>query len=169
MRKTSIAVILTLAAGLAHPGARADATVYKCVDKSGHVEFTDVSKSGCKPLDLPGYMPAPRAPTPVAAPASGMRQGAGRPAASPAAFPRVDSATQRARDDDRRDILSEELRAEEQKLAALRRDFNNGEPERQGNEKNYAKYQERVAQMRDDISRSEKNIEALKRELAAIH
>jgi septal ring factor EnvC (AmiA/AmiB activator) len=102
-----------------------------------------------------------------------MRQGAGRaaasPAVSPASFPRVDSVTQRARDDDRREILGDELRAEEQKLAALRRDFNNGEPERQGNEKNYAKYQERVAQMRDDISRSEKNIEALKRELAALH
>jgi hypothetical protein len=168
-RPAGVVACLALALALAHPGARADATVYKCVDKSGHVEFTDVNKSGCKALDLPGYMPAPRAPVPAAA----MRQGAGRPAASPAAspasFPRVDSVTQRARDDDRREILGDELRAEEQKLAALRRDFNNGEPERQGNEKNYAKYQERVAQMRDDISRSEKNIEALKRELAALH
>jgi hypothetical protein len=164
---------LTLAAGLAHQAAHADSTVYKCVDKSGHVEFTDVSKAGCKPLDLPGYMPAPRAPTPAANPAANMRQGAGRPAASPAAspanFPRVDSYTQRERDADRREILGDELRAEEQKLAALKRDFNNGEPERQGNEKNYAKYQERVAQMRDDISRSEKNIEALKREIGSIH
>lgn len=162
-------MVLALAAGFAH----ADSTVYKCVDKSGHVEFTDINKSGCKALDLPGYMPAPRAPVPVAGQAPSIRQGAGRPAASPAAspasFPRVDSTTQRARDDERRDILNDELRAEEQKLAALRRDFNNGEPERQGNEKNYAKYQERVAQMRDDISRSEKNIEALKRELANIH
>ena len=71
-------------------------------------------------------------------------------------------------DDDRRTILEDELRAEERKLADLKRDFNNGEPERQGNEKNYAKYQERVAQMRDDISRSEKNIEALRREIANI-
>jgi hypothetical protein len=175
MRKTRnrFLMALTLAAGLAHPAAHADSTVYKCVDKSGHVELTDVNKAGCKPLDLPGYMPAPRAPTPAANPAAGMRQGAGRPAASPAAspanFPRVDSYTQRERDADRREILGDELRAEEQKLAALKRDFNNGEPERQGNEKNYAKYQERVAQMRDDISRSEKNIEALKRELGNIH
>ena len=160
---------LTLAAGLAHPAVHADSTVYKCVDRDGHVEFTDINKPGCKALDLPGYMPAPRAPVPAAA----MRQGAGRPAsgpaASPANFPRVDSYTQHARDDERREILEDELHAEEQKLAALRRDFNNGEPERQGNEKNYAKYQERVAQMRDDISRSEKNVEALKREIANIH
>jgi hypothetical protein len=172
MRMTrSSYLALVLACVLAHPGARAESTVYKCVDKSGHVEFTDINKPGCKALDLPGYMPAPRAPTPspspAANPAPSMRQGA-RPAASPSSFPRVDSATQRARDDDRRAILDEELRAEEQKLAALRRDFNNGEPERQGNEKNYAKYQERVAQMREDISRSEKNVEALRREIANI-
>jgi len=175
MQKTrnSFLMALMLAAGLAHPAAHADSTVYKCVDKSGHVEFTDANKAGCKPLDLPGYMPAPRAPTPAANSAVNMRQGAGRPAASPAPgpanFPRVDSYTQRERDADRREILGDELRAEEQKLANLKRDFNNGEPERQGNEKNYAKYQERVAQMRDDISRSEKNIEALRREIGSIH
>lgn len=155
-----------------HSGAHADA-VYKCVDKEGRVEFTDVNKPGCKALDLPGYIPAPSTrpavPAPAASGGNPMRQGAGRPAASsPANFPRVDSYAQRQRDDDRRDILNEELRAEEKKLAELKAVFNNGGPERQGNEKNYAKYQERVAQMRDDIGRSEKNIEALKREIANI-
>lgn len=161
---------LALLAGLAaHDGARADSVVYKCVAKDGRVEFTDINKPGCKVLDLPGYISAP---APRAAPAVTMRQGAGRPAAgaapNPVGFPRVDTATQRARDDDRRAILEDELRSEERKLTDLKRDFNNGEPERQGNEKNYAKYQERVAQMRDDIGRSEKNIEALRRELANI-
>jgi hypothetical protein len=159
---------LALVAGLAaHAGARADSVVYKCLDKNGRVEFTDINKPGCKVLDLPGYIAAPAAPR--AAPPGTMRQGTGRPpTASPVNFPRVDSATQRARDDDRRAILEDELRSEEKKLADLKRDFNNGEPERQGNEKNYAKYQERVAQMRDDIGRSEKNVEALKREISNI-
>ena len=174
LRPAGTAAILMLAGGLAfHPGARADSTVYKCVDKSGRVEFTDINKSGCKPLDLPGYIPAPpqsaRSPAPAASPAVTMRQGAPRPpTASPANFPRVDTSTQRARDDDRRGILDEELRAEEKKLADLKATFNNGEPERQGNEKNYAKYQERVATMRDNIGRAEKNIEALRREIANI-
>jgi hypothetical protein len=147
----------------AHGAAHAQTVVYKCVDDNGRVEFTDTSKRGCKALDLPGYVttvPAPRkVPT--------TRQG-GQPvaAASPANFPRVDSAQQRARDDDRRDILNDELRNEEKKLADLRRDFNNGEPERVGGEKNYAKYQARVAQMREDIGRSERNVEALRREIA---
>ncbi|MDB5909509.1 MAG: hypothetical protein JWP34_3623, partial [Massilia sp.] len=96
------------------------------------------------------------------------RPRAAMPAAAPSDFPKVDNAQQRARDDDRREILNDELRSEERKLAELRREFNNGEPERQGNERNYVKYQERVAQMKDDIGRAEKNIDALKREIANI-
>jgi hypothetical protein len=162
---------LLLLAGLAAHEARADSVIYKCVDQNGRVEFTDIKQPGCKVLDLPGYVASTPAPAPRAAPAVTMRQGAGRPPAAvpnPAGFPRVDGAMQKARDDDRRTILEDELRAEERKLADLKRDFNNGEPERQGNEKNYAKYQERVAQMRDNIGRSEKNIEALRREIANI-
>jgi hypothetical protein len=164
---------LALAAGVIFSAAaQAQTTVYKCVDAQGRVEFTDTGKRGCKALDLPGYIPAPverRAPAPAAG-----RPGNAAPAAAAAAspgpsnFPRVDTAQQRARDDDRRGILNDELRAEEKKLLDLRQVFNNGEPERQGNERNYAKYQERVARMRDDISRTERNIEALRREIANI-
>ena len=182
MRMTSRFFLhLALLAGLAaHAGAQADSVIYKCVDKnSNRVEFTDVKKPGCQVLDLPGYYPAPTPAPARSAPAVSMRQGSARPAtaaptvnpasaATSSGFPRVDTSTQKARDDDRRAILEDELRAEERKLADLKRDFNNGEPERQGNEKNYAKYQERVAQMRDDIGRSEKNVEALKREIANI-
>lgn len=144
--------------------ARAQAAVYKCVDASGRVEFTDVNRRGCKALDLPGFIAAPAA----HGRASVTRQGSAAPPPAPASFPRVDSAQQRARDDDRRAILDDELRNEETRLAEQKGAFNNGEPERQGNERNYAKYQERVAQMRDDIGRTERNIEALKREIANI-
>lgn len=169
-RRPPPALRALLACALALPfGAQAQSAVYKCVDERGRVEFTDTSKKGCKPLDLPGFIAAPPA---RSSPPAATRQGsAPRPAATastPANFPRVDSAQQRARDDDRREILGEELRAEEKKLADLKREFNNGEPERQGNERNYAKYQERVAQMREDIGRTERNIEALKREIANI-
>jgi hypothetical protein len=166
--RTSVFAALLLATA-----AHAQSVVYRCVDKEGRVLYTDTNTGSCKVVDsiVSGAISSP-APTRAPAANSGatMRQGASRPAAAstPAAFPRVDNATQRARDDDRRAILDEELRAEEKKLAILQREFNNGEPERQGNERNYAKYQERVAQMRDDIGRAEKNIEALKREIANI-
>jgi len=171
MRMTTSVTRLALAAGvMISAAAQAQTTVYKCVDAQGRVEFTDTGKKGCKALDLPGYIPAPperRGPAPVAARPNNALPSAA-PTPSPSNFPRVDTSQQRARDDDRRGILTDELRAEEKKLADLRGLFNNGEPERQGNERNYAKYQERVAQMRDDISRAERNIEALRREIANI-
>jgi HAMP domain-containing protein len=162
---------MVLAAGLAlHNGAYAQGAVYKCVDDQGRVEFTDTARRGCKALDLPGYTPppAPRASAPIPAVRPMSPQQTAAAAATPANFPRVDNAQQRARDDDRREILNDELRAEQKKLADLRREFNNGEPERQGNERNYAKYQERVASMRDEIGRTERNIEALQREISNI-
>jgi predicted RNase H-like nuclease (RuvC/YqgF family) len=84
---------------------------------------------------------------------------------SPSDFPKVDGGTQKARDSDRRQILQDEMKSEEQKLTSIKKEFNNGEPERQGDERNYAKYQERVANLKENLDRTEKNIEALKREI----
>jgi hypothetical protein len=92
------------------------------------------------------------------APASGPRQGEAR----------VDPADQRARDSDARRILSDELRREEDRLAALRREFNNGEPERQGDERNFQRYMDRVAQLKAAINRKEADVAALKRELSKL-
>lgn len=78
---------------------------------------------------------------------------------------RVDSGEQRARDTDARRILEGELRREEEQLAAMQKEYNNGEPERRGDEKNYQKYQDRVAELKAAIARKESDIAALKREL----
>lgn len=81
---------------------------------------------------------------------------------------RVEPAKQRARDTDRRAILAAELTRDEQVMADLLREYNNGEPERQGNERNYQKYLDRVAEMKMAIARKENDIAALKRELAKL-
>ena len=163
---------MVLAAGLLGTAAQAHGQIYMCTDSQGHKELTDVRRNaGCQLLDLPGAITAPparKAPPLSGAPARPAMQAAGTPAPAAGAFPRVDGAEQRARDLDRRQILQDELRSEEQKLAAQRLEFNDGQPERQGNERNYAKYQERVAQLKDNISRTQQNVEALKREIANI-
>lgn len=79
---------------------------------------------------------------------------------------RVQQAEQRARDTDARRILEEELRKEEAALAALRKDYNNGEPERRGDERNAQKYLDRVAEMKAAITRKEADVAAIRRELA---
>jgi hypothetical protein len=81
---------------------------------------------------------------------------------------KVDPTAQRQRDSDARRILEAELRREEERLAALKRDFNNGEPERRGDERNYQTYLDRVATMKAGIARSESDVAALKRELAKL-
>ncbi len=144
----------------------AQADIFLCVDAAGRRELTDTNRPGCKEISVPGAIAAPPA---RRGPAEARAPGAVKaPPVTPSDFPKVDNAQQKARDNDRREILNEELRSEERKLAEMRREFNNGEPERQGNERNYAKYQERVANMRDSISRAEKNVAALRREIGMI-
>lgn len=77
----------------------------------------------------------------------------------------VDAAAQREREAQARGILQAELLREEERLAALRQEFNRGEPERRADEKNAAKYQARVEALRLSISRKEADIAALKREI----
>lgn len=143
----------------------AQAQLYRCVDANGRPLYTDNKVGKCEVIDT-GHSAPPAASAPIPAPRGAASSNP--PASAPSNFPRVDNAQQRARDEERREILGDELRAEEKKLADLKREFNNGEPERQGNERNYAKYQERVASMRDEINRTERNIEALRREIGNI-
>lgn len=146
----------------------AQAQIYRCLDANGRPLYTDTKVGKCQLIDT-GYRAPPAASAPIPAPRAPSASGASSPAAStPSNFPRVDTGVQRERDGERREILGDELRIEERKLAELRKEFNNGEPERQGNERNYAKYQERVAAMRDEIGRTERNIEALRREIGNI-
>jgi len=155
-------LVLNGLALLAVSGAAQAQQIFLCVDADGRKELTDTRKGkNCKTLDLPGAtIPAP----------GGARRGTApsTPAVAPANFPRVESSEQKARDADRRAILTDELNTENRKLAELRKEFNNGEPERRADERNAAKYQERVAGLKDSIARAEQNVEALKRELANI-
>jgi len=130
--------------------------VFVCVQPNGTREYRNNGDTrGCRKLDLETISTIP---APAANPQS-------KTAAIDPSFPRIDSQIQKRRDQDRLQILTEEVRTEESRLSELRREYQNGEPERLGSERNYAKYQERVAQMKDDIQRTERNIEALKREI----
>jgi hypothetical protein len=95
--------------------------------------------------------------------------GAGNTAGNPRPETRIDPGEQRARDSDARQILEAELRREEERLASLQKEFNGGEPDRRGDERNnYEKYQERVNEMRAAIGRKESDIAAIRRELAKL-
>ena len=81
---------------------------------------------------------------------------------------RVDAASQRSRDTDSRRILGDELSREEDRLKAMKAEFNNGEPERRGDERNFQRYTDRVAEMKAAMLRKEADIAAIKREIAKL-
>lgn len=91
-------------------------------------------------------------------------------AAAGSGGPRTDgSPEQRARDSDSRAILEAELKKAEAKLAEQQKEFNNGEPEKQGIEgRNYQRYLDRVAELKDNIARNQSDIAGLKREISRL-
>ncbi len=149
----------------ASSAARAQSSdIFVCVDAEGQKTFQNVGNAkGCKRVDGGPVLSVP---------ASRISQRSGnadvRASVSPANFPRVDRETQRTRDTDRRRVLEDELKAEEDKLVRLKSEYNNGEPERRGDERNFALYAERTQRLRDDVARSESNVSALRRELALL-
>ncbi|MDO9002741.1 MAG: hypothetical protein Q7V20_04715 [Aquabacterium sp.] len=80
---------------------------------------------------------------------------------------KVAADDQKARDADKRRILEAELQKEEAALASLQKQYNNGQPERQGDERNFQKYQDRVNEMKAAVTRKEADVAALRRELTA--
>jgi hypothetical protein len=101
---------------------------------------------------------------------SGAAAGSGSSAVrAPAGSPRVDGADQRARDGEARAVLEGELKKAEARQAELQRDYNNGEPEKQGSEgRNYQKYLDRVADMKAELARNESDIAGIRRELGRL-
>jgi hypothetical protein len=150
-------------------GGATPATVYRCPGPP--VLYTDALSAqeardrGCRSIEGAPITVIQARPPVATKPASSVAPGSAG-ARPPEA--RVDPQAQRARDNDSRRILEGELRREEERLAELRKEYNNGEPERQGNERNYQKYLDRVADLKSNIARKESDIAAIKRELAKL-
>ena len=87
---------------------------------------------------------------------------------TPGDFPRVDSTTQKGRDDVRRKVLGDELATEEQLLVEARAAYANGAPvPLPAEQANAEKYRERIARYRQAVQLHERNIDALKKELGS--
>jgi hypothetical protein len=169
----SARILALLAAALPLSG---HAQIWRCEGAGGVVEYSNNPASGrsanCRAVDLPAIttIPAPRVPAqaPAARPPAAAAGTAAPAGAATGGFPRVEANAQRARDLDRRRILEDELRREESRLAELRGEYNGGEPERRGDERNYQKYLDRVQRLKDDIARSESAVASLRREMGAL-
>jgi hypothetical protein len=125
-------------------------TMYRCMTESGAFSYFNVpGATGADPADTTPRKSAAANPT-------------------PAGFPKVDPATQKGRDDVRRKVLGDELATEEKLLVEARTAYANGAPAALPEERtNVEKYRERIARLRQAVDVHEKNVEALKKELAS--
>ncbi|WP_394791759.1 hypothetical protein [Rhodoferax sp.] len=153
-------LLATAASGFAQDG-----DVYRCGNEYTNAikDAKDAKARGCKLVEggNVSVIQAPRtpgaAPAPVRAPAG---NGTG---------PRVGETEQRARDSDARMILESELKKAEARQADLLKEYNGGEPDKQGGEaRNYQKYLDRVAELKASIARNDSDIAGIKRELARL-
>ena len=144
-------------------GAWAD--IYKHVDADGHVTYSSTKTKGAKKLKLP----------PLSTSLPPRRYSANPYTGSPSDFPRVDSGTQRNRDEGRRKILEDELAAEDKLLEIARNNLKEGEanPEvfrgQNGSiHRNVVKYEEKMKDLQEQVNLHSTNIEALKSELSKL-
>ena len=90
-------------------------------------------------------------------------------ATSPAGAPRVNVSEQKSRDSDARLILESELKKSETRQAELLKEYNNGLPDKRGDEtSNSQKYLDRVMELKSSLARNESDLAGIRRELGRV-
>jgi hypothetical protein len=135
--------------------AQGTTEIYKCLDASGRPLYTsdkrDTVGKKCELVSREVNV----------MPSTGRR--------APGAFPRESAQDRTSAKERQREILQQELVAEEQALSKARQALAEQEAVRSGDERNYARVQERLQPYKDSVETHQKNIEALKRELANLN
>ena len=138
---------------LAVPLGHAQGEVYKCPDASGRPTYTNVKRDtvgkNCTLVSKEVSVVPAQAPT--------------RATSSSAS-----SSTSATRNENRRKILESELQNEHQLLADAKQRLAEEEGIRTGDERNYAKVQERLRPYHQTVDQHTKNIEQLRGELGRI-
>ena len=127
--------------------------IYRCLDADGRLHYTNSKKDtgGMKRCELVTRQ---------------LNVAPSGKSASPSSFPRETPRDKASAKDRQREILQSELSAEEAALAKARQELAQQEAVRDGNEKNYARVLERLKPYQESVEAHQKNIEALKREIA---
>jgi hypothetical protein len=155
-------LILGVFVALAAPANAQERTeIYKCVDASGRPQYTndrrETAGRKCElvttqinvaptppPTRVPRYNPEPT-------------------------FPKESAAERSSAKGRQREILEKELAAEQADLAKAKQALAEQESVREGDERNYARVLERLQPYKDRVETHEKNVEALRRELANLN
>ena len=167
MKKILFALFTTVAL---MPTAWSQDRIYRCGNEYTN-NATDAKQRGCKVVEGGnvtvlqgsrggggggGGSAAPRPSAPVAT-------------SSPSGAPKVDNADQKARDSDARAILESELRKAQARHDELKREYNDGFPQKSALEmRNPQGYIERTNEIKTNMTRAEADVEGIKRELSRL-
>ncbi|MEP6825772.1 MAG: hypothetical protein ABI919_13255 [Ramlibacter sp.] len=155
------ALLIPLAAVLVMANSQAQSRIYRCGNTYTN-DAAEAKSKGCKMIE--GGNVTVVEGTRVNG-NNAVRVGA-TPSTSGSPSQKVGADDQRARDSDARVILEAELKKAEARQAELRKEYNNGEPDKLGPEtRNYQKYLDRVAELKTSIARNESDIAGIRREL----
>ena len=136
------------------PLAASAQTIYRCTDASGGTVISNSRlEKNCKAIVTGSENALPAPPKAAGKPAGA----AANP--TPAGFPRVGEDTQKARDNDRRHILDQEMVGEQRSLEQAKKELAEQEAVRGGPSDRLVPYRERIAQ-------HERNIQAIQKELS---
>ena len=161
------------ALGLSAALAQTPAEIYRCGNAYTNqpVPGVECTRMGAAPVTViegtrvHANSAAPASPAPTAQSAVPRS----KPPPDTATHTKVDAQAQKERDQQARQILEAELAKATVAQAEIGRLWNNGEPNKQGDEfKNPAKYQQRVAELRMALLCSEADMAGLRRELARL-
>ncbi len=178
--KLSIRAMVVVLACLAAPSVHAD-VMYQCVDESGHKSFSNVKSTvkgdKCTAMDIRGASGGNSSGNSSSSPAPAATGRSAAKTPTPAAFPRVDDQSQKARDNDRRRILESELAAEQRNLDQASKALAEQEAiilpsERMqfkgGGGISGGKVEERLQPFKDKVALHQRNIEAIQREISKL-
>ncbi len=122
--------------------------LYKHVDKDGKTSYSNTPLKDAKKLDLPPLTVIP--------------------AIKPKAKVRTPGLPDTTGNEARRVAIEEKITEEAKLLEEARKEYNNGEPDRLGSERNYQRYLERVQRLKDEMTFHEENIKVLRLELQGL-
>lgn len=143
MKIRTLFIVLILLSSLSHAIAGTD--IYKHVDKDGNITFTNRRINNAQKVSIASF--------------SRNTEQSG----SPLQAPRVKDTTQKERDTMRRQILEKELIAEEKLFSDTQSSLL-----QIGNHAESSRHQEKIVQLKNKLFSHQRNIAALKKELAKL-
>ena len=162
MQRMILAVVCAATWAAWTPATWAQVVIYRCGNE--YTNNAALAKQRNCPVMEGGHVTVVHSPAPAAS--TGTTASGTSAAGNPPRSVRVDPTQQKARDSDAKAILQAELAKAQERLHALKQEFNDGNPTKSALElRNPQAFNERLEQLKASIARQESDVAGIQREL----